>query len=75
MAMLLNQNLTRNGRREARKGQRAARTTMTAAEWGKQLLPPSFPFIPLRKISMSSQPFVLKRERQQESGCPHVVIT
>jgi hypothetical protein len=44
---------------------------MTAAEWGKQLLPlPSF--IPPRKISRSPQPFVLKREQQREFGRPRV---
>jgi hypothetical protein len=42
MALLLNQNLTGNGRRYARQGQCARRKTMMAAEWGKQLLPPFF---------------------------------
>jgi hypothetical protein len=47
---------------------------MTATEWGKQLLP-LFSFIPLWEISGPSQSFVLKRERQCESGRPRVGIT
>jgi hypothetical protein len=35
MAMPLNQNLTGNGRRDARQGKCTRRKTMTAAEWGK----------------------------------------
>jgi hypothetical protein len=42
MAAVLNQDLTGNGRRDARQGQCARRKTMMAAEWGKQLLPPFF---------------------------------
>jgi hypothetical protein len=40
MAVALNQDLMGNGSRDARQGQCARRNTMTAAEWGKQLLPP-----------------------------------
>jgi hypothetical protein len=39
MVMLFNQNLTGNGRRDARQRQCARRKTMMAAEWGKQLFP------------------------------------
>jgi hypothetical protein len=35
MAMLLNQDLTGNGRRDVRQGQCARRKMMTTAEWGK----------------------------------------
>jgi hypothetical protein len=41
---------------------------------GKQLLS-LFLFIPLREISVPSQPFIPKREWQQESGHPRVAIT
>jgi hypothetical protein len=61
MAAALKQALTGNGSKDARRGQSARRKTMTAVEWGNQLLPlPSF--IPPRKISGSSQLFVLKKE-------------
>jgi hypothetical protein len=39
MAVVLNQELTGNGRKDARQGQCARRKMMMAAEWGKQLLP------------------------------------
>jgi hypothetical protein len=71
MVATLNQELTGNGSKDARQGQCTRRKMMTAAEWGKQLLPP-FSFIPLQKISGPSQPFVLKRERRCESGHPRV---
>jgi hypothetical protein len=61
MAAALNQELIGNGRRDARQGHCVRRKTMTAEEWGKQSLPP-FSFIPPRKISVPSQPSVLKRE-------------
>jgi hypothetical protein len=71
MAAALKRALSGNGSKDARQGQSARRKTMMAAEWGKQLLPlPSF--ILSQKISRSSQPFVLKRERQRKSGRPHV---
>jgi hypothetical protein len=73
MAAALNQELTGNGSKDARQGQCTRRKTMMAAEWGKQLLPLSS-FIPQRKISGPSQPFVLKKERQRESGHPRVGI-
>jgi hypothetical protein len=71
MAVALDQELTGNGTRDARQGQCARRKTMTAAEWGKQLLL-LFSFIPLWEISGSSQLFVLKREWRCESGPPCV---
>jgi hypothetical protein len=71
MAVALKQALSGNGSKDARQGQSARRKMMMVAEWGKQLLPlPSF--IPPQKNSGSSQPFVLKREWQRESGHPHV---
>jgi hypothetical protein len=44
---------------------------MMVVEWGELLLP-LFSFILPQKISGQSQPFVLKRERQQRSGRPCV---
>jgi hypothetical protein len=39
MAVVLNQDLTGNERRDVRQGHCARKKTMMAAEWGKQLLP------------------------------------
>jgi hypothetical protein len=73
MAVALNHELKGNGSKDARQGQCGRRKTMTAAEWGKELLP-LFSFVPPQKISRPSQPFVLKRKWQRESDRPCVGI-
>jgi hypothetical protein len=50
MAMLLNQKSTGNGRRDVRQERCARRKMMTAAEWGKQLLPLFFLLSPCGKL-------------------------
>jgi hypothetical protein len=39
------------GRKDATQERSARKKMMMAAEWGKQLLPPVFSFIPLREIT------------------------
>jgi hypothetical protein len=53
MAAALKKALSQNGSKDARQGQSSRRKTMTAAEWGKQILPLSS-FIPPRKNLVSS---------------------
>jgi hypothetical protein len=74
MAAALKQALTGYASKDVHRGQSARRKMMMAAEWGKQLLS-LLSFIAPWKISGSSQPFVLKRERQHESDRPRVGTT
>jgi hypothetical protein len=51
MKAALNEDLAgMGGRKDATQERSARKKMMTAAEWGKQLLPQGFSFIPLREI-------------------------
>jgi hypothetical protein len=52
MKMALNGDLAgMGGRKDATQERSTRKKKMTAAEWGKLLLPPVFPFIPLWEIT------------------------
>jgi hypothetical protein len=52
MKVALNEDLAgMGGRRDASQERSARKKVMTAAEWGKQLLPLGFSFIPPREIA------------------------
>jgi hypothetical protein len=55
MKVMLNGDLAgMGGRKDATQERSARKKMMKAVEWGKQLLPPGFSFIPLREITAPS---------------------